>query len=146
MEEVLLRFHYIGDEIFYSLDEKSLENCKKVCRTWKNFIANPNKKFIWIQIIKDEENAFLLKNFINGPKPKWSKLGIKALRDFANRLNSEKDKSKRAEMFLKKYAELKVELNAKMDCGRKDNFSLGLYVWSVKVCKNTSDKICQSQN
>ena len=97
MEEVLSRFQHIGEEIFESLDEESLEICKNVCRTWKNFIADPNRKFMWIQIIRThEENAILdigpLKNFISGPKPKWSKLRIQSLREFVNRLNSEKDK------------------------------------------------------
>ena len=84
MEEVILRFHYIGEEIFDSLDEVSLEKSKKVCRTWKNFISNPNQKFKWIQIIKaHEEKPILrsktvrLKNFIIGPKPKWSKSKFK---------------------------------------------------------------------
>ena len=52
MEEVLLRFPYVGEEIFDLLDEKSLENCKSVCKTWKNFIEHPNQKFFWIQIIR----------------------------------------------------------------------------------------------
>ena len=52
MEEVLLRFPKIGEEIFDSIDEESLENSKKVCRFWKNFIEDPNQKLIWIQAIK----------------------------------------------------------------------------------------------
>ena len=99
MEEVLLRFHHIAEEIFDSLDGRSLKNCKKACRTWKNFICDPNQKFMWIQIIKaHEESAYLglgpLKNRINGPKPKWSKLRIQSLKDFVNRLKLEKDKTR----------------------------------------------------
>jgi len=55
MEEVLSRFPYIGEEIFVSLDKKSLENCKKVCRTWKNFICNPKQKFMWVENIRLHE-------------------------------------------------------------------------------------------
>ena len=55
MEDVLLRFPQIGEEIFDSLDEESLENCKKVCRIWKNFIEDPNQKFKWIQAIKSSK-------------------------------------------------------------------------------------------
>ena len=97
MEEVLLKFHHIREEIFDLLDEKSFENCEKVCQTWKSFLCNPNQKFMWIQTIKiHEENAILnigkLKSFISSPKPKWSKLRIQSLREFVNRLNSERDK------------------------------------------------------
>ena len=120
MEEVLLRFPYIGEEIFDRLDEKSLGLCKKVCKSWKKFIEHPNQKFMWIQIIKRyEEKAFLksfctifpLKRFISSQKPKWSKFRLQDLREFVKSLNSEKDKSKLIELFLEKYAELKVELN-----------------------------------
>ena len=90
MEEALLRFQYIGEEIFDTSDEKTLENCKKVCRTWKNFIVSPNQKFIWIKKIKAYEETITLrilyspkglineylKNFISGPKLNWSKLRI----------------------------------------------------------------------
>ena len=38
MEEVLIRFPHLGDNIFQSLDSKSLIKCKEVKRTWKNFI------------------------------------------------------------------------------------------------------------
>ena len=141
MEEVLLRFQHIGEEIFDSLDEKSLENCKKVCRTWQNFISNPNQKFMWTQIIKaHEENAILklhhsfpLKNFISGPKPNWSKLSIQSLREFANSLVSDKDKSKKIEMFLDKYAELKVELNATVGKGKDTIFILACYFGLSKI-------------
>ena len=54
-----------------------------------------------------------LKNFITGAKPKWSKLRIQDLREFVNRLNDKKNESDLIEMFLGKYAELNVELNAK---------------------------------
>ena len=120
MEDVLLRFPYIGEKMFALLDEKSLDNCRKVCKTWKCFIEDPSQKFKWIEIIKGhEKEAHLrfcfvrtpLEYFISGQKPKWSKLKIQDLRAFVEQLNSEKDKSKLIEMFLEKYAELKVELN-----------------------------------
>ena len=120
MEEVLLKFPHIKEEIFDLLDAKSLKNCTSVCKTWKNFLEDPNQKFMWIQIIKGyEEKAFLegfcvnipLERFISSQKPKWSKLRLQDLREFVRRLNSEKDESKLIELFLEKYAELKVELN-----------------------------------
>ena len=80
---------------------------------------------MWIQIIKGYEEIatlnkrFRLKSFISGPKPKWSKLRIQELREFVRRLElliSEKDESKVIEKFLEKYAELKVELNSRIEC------------------------------
>ena len=38
MEEVLIRFPHLGDNIFQNLESKSLIKCKEVKRTWKNFI------------------------------------------------------------------------------------------------------------
>ena len=129
MEEVLLRFHYIGEEIFDSLDDKSFEKCKKVSRSWKNFIGNPHQKFLWIKTIKvHEKNAIIkpngwwgkspLEKFISGPKPNWRKLTIKDLKEIVNKLNSEKDSEKSIDILLEKYAEFKVELNATVKHGR----------------------------
>ena len=53
MEEVLLRFAHLGEDIFYSLDDKSLANCRKICKTWKSFIEN--QKVLWIRIIKKQD-------------------------------------------------------------------------------------------
>ena len=38
MEEVLIRFPHLGENIFQNLDSKSLIKCKEVKRTWKNLI------------------------------------------------------------------------------------------------------------
>ena len=38
MEEVLIRFPHLGDNIFKKLDSKSLIKCKKVNRTFNNFL------------------------------------------------------------------------------------------------------------
>ena len=64
MEEVCLRFPDIGEVILDFLNEKSLENCKKVGRAWKSFIENPNQKFLWIQIIKKHEKDLIIKKYI----------------------------------------------------------------------------------
>ena len=87
MEEVILRFPQIGETIFDLLDEKSLENCKNVCQTWKNFIEDPNLKLMWIQALKVHEkkaimNGLPVKSYISGPKPRWSKLRMEDLKDF----------------------------------------------------------------
>ena len=115
MEEVLSRFPLIGEEIFLFFDEETLKKCKNVRITWKNFIEDPNQKFKWIQEIKANErntnirgNYMLgknyvdipLKDFISGPKPKWSNLQIQDLREFVNKINYEKNGSKLIEIFL----------------------------------------------
>ena len=113
MEEVFLRFSHLGEGIFDLLDEKNLQKCRKVGRTWKRFIEDPNQKLLWIQIIKKHEKTIYLKRFISSPQ-KWSKLRIQNLREFAKKL--EKDLVNREEMgcaFLKKYAELGIKLNGK---------------------------------
>ena len=118
MEQVLLRFSQIGEEIFEFLDEKSLESCRKVCKQWKSFIENPNQKFRWIKIIENFEKLITLKNWISTPFA-WSKLKIQNLREFAKclLLLGKMESEKREEMFLEKYIELKIELNTKSAVG-----------------------------
>ena len=50
MEEVLLRFHYVGQKIFEQLDNKTLGKCGKVGRAWKTFLDG--QKFQLIRKIK----------------------------------------------------------------------------------------------
>ena len=56
MEKLFLRFGHLGEEIFDSLDDKSLSNCKKVGKTWNSFITN--KKFFWIRFIMRHNERF----------------------------------------------------------------------------------------
>ena len=49
MEEVILRFPYLGEKIFDSLSNKNLQKSKKVARSWQRFVNN--QKFPWIRII-----------------------------------------------------------------------------------------------
>ena len=49
MEEVNLRFQHISEQIFGCLDNKSLANCKEVCRSWNNFLDG--QKFLHSRII-----------------------------------------------------------------------------------------------
>ena len=66
MEEVFSRFSHLGEEIFDLLDEESIKNCKKVSKTWKNFIESPNQKVKWIQIIRNYgKQALIGDNNIN---------------------------------------------------------------------------------
>ena len=50
METVLLRFPHLGQQIFNSLNNKSLQKSKRVSRSLHDFIDG--QKFLWIRIIK----------------------------------------------------------------------------------------------
>ena len=91
MEEVLIRFFHLGEDIFDSLGKKSLITCNKVCRTWNVFIKE--RKFFWIKIIEvvakkslsrcgKKWNKFFPKNW----RILLQKVTIEELREFANML------------------------------------------------------------
>ena len=44
------RFQHITENIFKSLDKRSLSNCREVAKTWKNAIDS--KSLPWILIVK----------------------------------------------------------------------------------------------
>ena len=66
MEEILLRFPHLSEEIFNLLDNKSLGKSKKVDRHWNVYIAK--QKFISIRIIKITVGRF------QKVGPEWNKL------------------------------------------------------------------------
>ena len=71
MEEVILRFSHLGEDIFDSLDNRSLLTSKKVSRTWNSFIKD--QKFLWIRILEQfGENSYVTEGQVN-----WSKLFLK---------------------------------------------------------------------
>ena len=64
MEEVLVRFHQIGKQIFEELDNQSLTKCREVNESWRGFIDG--EKTIPFRIIKSLTNVpdtYLKKNF-----------------------------------------------------------------------------------
>ena len=85
MEEVLVRFSHIGEQIFSSLDEKSLQRCKKASRTWKNYIEDPNQKELCIRYIKKLEKNVFIRRYIS-VQQNWSESKIEDLGQFAKRL------------------------------------------------------------
>ena len=101
--------HGIGTWKYYFSEEV---NCKNVTRSWKTFVEDPHQKRLCIRFIKNREKNTLVKGFIS-VQQKWSKLKIQDLGKFAKRLSLEKDEAKIEEMFLEKYADLKVELNGR---------------------------------
>ena len=50
MEEVLVRFPHIGDQVFKQLDNEDLIKCRKISPSWNEFINN--QKLPWIRMIK----------------------------------------------------------------------------------------------
>ena len=48
MDEVLLRFPHLGEQIFQSLDFENLSNCTRVSKCWDNFIF-ANEKVVGSQ-------------------------------------------------------------------------------------------------
>ena len=66
MEEILLRFPHLSEEIFDLLDNKSLGKSRKVDRHWNVYIAK--QKFYSIRIIKITVGRF------QKVGPEWNKL------------------------------------------------------------------------
>ena len=69
MEEVILRFPHLGEDIFNWMNNENLQRSRNISRSWNDFISN--QKFFWIRIIKD----FILesnKDYTDCPK-KWKR-------------------------------------------------------------------------
>ena len=64
MEEVILRFPHLAEQISDNLDNKSLVNCKKVSREFKDFMNS--EKFYYYRIIQEYTNCSdeLMKNLV----------------------------------------------------------------------------------
>ena len=65
MENILLRFPVIGQEIFKQVDNPNLTKCKEVCHSWGYFLNND--RLVWLRIIqKYEKNELEYKEDLNG--------------------------------------------------------------------------------
>ena len=49
-DEFFLRFPELGEDIFKELNDKSLVNCKRVCRTWDSCLVD--EKFILVRKVR----------------------------------------------------------------------------------------------
>ena len=45
MDKILIRFPFVGQDIFKKVDDKTLANCKNVSKVWNNFLDNGS--FLW---------------------------------------------------------------------------------------------------
>ena len=50
MDEVILRFPTVAKNLFKEIDNEGLTKCKKVSKSWRNFINN--QKDLWLRIIR----------------------------------------------------------------------------------------------
>ena len=50
MEEQFVRFPYISEQIFDQLDDQNLVKCRRISKSWCNYLDN--QKVLYIQIIK----------------------------------------------------------------------------------------------
>ena len=64
MEEALLRFPHIGDQILYQLNNEDYTNCREISKTFKSFIDN--QKLLPVRIIEEHINfTGKWKTFVN---------------------------------------------------------------------------------
>ena len=54
MEDLIIRFPFVAQEIYEKLDNKSLTKCREVSKLWKDFIDERN--YPWIRIVKIPTN------------------------------------------------------------------------------------------
>ena len=118
MEEMLIRFPQIGEKIFNYLDEKSLQSCKRVNKTWKNFIEDSSQKLLCVRSIKNYEHYTHIKRYIS-VQGDWNVLKCSKLGDFVNEIRLKKDRFQMELLFLEKYETLGIKLNAYDDQGLK---------------------------
>ena len=103
MEEVPLRFPHIGEQIFEILDNKTLANCKKVCRYWNTFIED--QKFHWIRIIEEHDEKSLSviigsKLNISKKRKLFRKIRMKDIRKFAKKLILEEKSTRNSSLHI----------------------------------------------
>ena len=71
MEEVLLRFGHIGEQIFEQLDSQTFTNCRLVSKSWKTFADDERiSSFQMIKFMVDVADAYL-KKFLMKRNPEY---------------------------------------------------------------------------
>ena len=65
MEEILKRFPQIGEKIILQLNDDDIQNCRRINKSWKNFIDNPSQKQISIRIIQAYERFTHLQKYVS---------------------------------------------------------------------------------
>ena len=91
MEELFTRFPHISEKIFNNMNIKSLENCRKVSKSWLKCIDDQN--ILWNKIAKNKDGNQLFQSACRTGQ------------------------SKMARALIRKSAELKIDLNAEDKLG-----------------------------
>jgi ankyrin repeat protein len=84
MEEAFLRFPHLSENIFDSLDNKSLADCKEVSKSWYFYLDT--QKFLQIRIIKNVEETIerIQKiDFRGWPHKPWTDIDSKSMMENA---------------------------------------------------------------
>ena len=77
MEDILLRFIHIGDQILEKLDSESLAKCRTVSKSWKNFIGNgKNLPICIMNAFTNIEKTKLWKTYKKCPTEKVARIAI----------------------------------------------------------------------
>ena len=79
LDNVILRFPHLAEDIFNELDTKSLENCTIVSKLWKIFIAK--QKFAWIRSIQNHTSMHGSDFFSH-----WKKIVVKTPTDIIKQM------------------------------------------------------------
>ena len=111
MEEILNRFPQIGEKILLHLDDESLQNCRRVNKSWKRFIENPYQKQLCIKIIKGYENHTHMQKYIS-VYGDWNVLRCNELDEFTKEVKRTKNKFLMELLFLEKYERTGTKLSA----------------------------------
>ena len=87
MEEVLLRFPHIGEQVFEELGDQNLIQCLSVSRNWKNLLEDC--KFLWIRMIlgiSNPEKYYKSKRILKKSNSQYvKKMQMAALETLTNR-------------------------------------------------------------
>ena len=127
IQDLMLKFPHLPEKIFKKLDNKSLSKCREVSRSWVNIIDEKNH--LWLRVVNiptklKKGNTYVhlaaaagqieaLKTALNNEKK------TKTKKEFCDTMFHHACKNGRLNIveFLLKITDLKINFNAKSDCG-----------------------------
>ena len=116
MEEILKRFPQIGEKIILQLNDDDIQNCRRINKSWKNFIDNPSQKQICIRIIQAYERFTHLQKYIS-IHGDWNVLKCEELGELIKEIKRMKNIYRMELLFLDKYERIGTKLSAYDDRG-----------------------------
>ena len=130
MEEILKRFPQIGEKIFLQLNDDDLQNCRRINKSWKNFIDNPSQKQVCIRIIQGYEKYTHLQKYIS-THGDWNTMKCEELGGLIKEIKRIKNKYRMELIFLDKYVKIGTKLSA------YDERGLGILHWYTSEVNNS---------